>query len=200
VTVKVAAVVLAAGRSRRMGAVNKLMAEIDGVAMIVRVVETLEKSRVGAIVIVTGHEAGRIRAALAECPRARTVVNSAYEAGLSTSLAAGVAAARAGDVELDGVLIALGDMPWVERATIDALLAELEGRPGTIVAPVHEGRRGNPVLWARRYFDALENMSGDTGARPLLRAHADALRRVHVTDAGVLRDVDTPEMLSQERS
>ncbi len=198
------ALVLAAGLSRRMGAQNKLLLPIAGAPMVTRVVDALLASatfgqeqtdrsaqRAPRIIVVTGHEREAVRAALAGRP-VELVHNPRFAEGLGRSLAVGARAAAARRPA--GVLVALADMPWVQPATIDALARAREPAGGPqIIAPRRAGRRGNPVLWSRAFLPDLQGMSGDTGARALLRARPDALRLVEVDDDGVLRDVDTPD-------
>jgi len=188
---RVAAVVLAAGQSRRMGGVNKLLAELDGTPLIVRTVDAALASRAAPIIVVTGHERERVRAALSG--RGVTFVdNPEYEKGLSTSLDNGL---RAVPEDAAGALICLSDMPGVAARHMDALIDAFAPEEGCgIVLPVHEGKRGNPVLWARRYFAELRAVSGDVGGRHLLGEHADDLCEVPLDDA-VLLDLDTPDAL-----
>ncbi len=190
---RVAAVVLAAGLSRRMGAANKLLAEIDGAPLVARCVDVVLASAARPVVVVTGHDAPRVRAALA----GREVIfveNPEPAAGLAASLRTGVTALGA---PLDGALICLGDMPWVRSDHIAALIAAFAAsaeRP--ICVPTHDGKRGNPVLWPARHFAAIAALTGDRGARSLLDAHADEVCYVPVADPGVTLDVDTPEALA----
>ena len=194
---RVGAVVLAAGRSRRMGADNKLLADVDGVPLIARVVDAVLASRARPVAVVTGHEAARVRAALA----GREIIfahNPDHAEGMSTSLRVGIAALGE---PCDGALVCLGDMPWVTSAHLDALIAAFDpasDRP--ICVPFYQRKRGNPVLWPRRYFDEIGRLSGDTGARALLDAHADEVRAVRVADEGVTLDVDTPDALAALRT
>ncbi len=190
---RVAALVLAAGMSRRMGGPNKLLAELDGAPIVRQVVETFLASKAGPIFVVVGHQAELVRAAL-EGLAVRFVENAAYEEGLGTSLRAGVTALE-GDV--DGVLVALGDMPWIRAEHVDALIDAFDpAGPYTICVPVHERKRGHPVLWSSRHFGEMRKLGGDVGARELLESHAGAVRTVTVDDAAVHLDVDTPEMLA----
>lgn len=187
----VGAIVLAAGLSRRMGGPNKLVAEVDGAPMVARVVDAVLASSARPVVIVTGHDAARVRAALA----GREVVfvhNPDYAAGLSSSLRAGVA--TLGD-KLDGALVCLGDMPWVRPSHIDALLAAFAADASAICVPVYERKRGHPVLWPARHFAEIARLTGDVGARALLDRYAEQVRLVPVGDDGVTLDVDTPEAL-----
>jgi len=188
----VAAVVLAAGLSRRMGDRNKLLAAIDGVPMLRRVVTTALASRVGSVVVVTGHEPEAVAGCLQGLP-IRIVHNPDFAEGLSRSLAVGLAAVPQ---SCPGALICLGDMPRVPAAVLDALIAAFDPEAGrSICVPMVGTKRGNPVLWARCYFAEMQALSGDTGARSLLARHADAVHPVQVGHVGVLLDVDTPRAL-----
>jgi molybdenum cofactor cytidylyltransferase len=192
---RIAGLVLAAGRSTRMGA-NKLLADLGGQPLLARTVDQLLASQAGPVTVVLGHEAAAVRAALAG--RAVTFVEAAdYAAGLSASLKAGVAALPPGS---DGFLVCLGDMPAVTPAVINRLIAAfnpVEGR--RICVPTHDGRRGNPVLWDAAFADEIAGLTGDAGARSLIQAHAEALCEVPVDTPGVLLDVDTPEALAALR-
>lgn len=191
---KIAALVLAAGRSSRMGARNKLLELIDGKPMVRRVVEAIRASDVGAVVVVTGHQGDQVRAALAGLDTA-FVDNADFADGLSTSLRAGVGALPA---DIDGMLVCLGDMPETRAGDIGRLIAAfnpLEGR--SICVPTHGGKRGNPVLWAARFLPEMRNLQGDVGARHLIGAHADEVCEVPVDEPGVLLDLDTPEALAE---
>ena len=189
---RVAAVLLAAGQSRRMGRLNKLLQEVDGAPMVVRAAEALRASQVESLVVVLGHQADQVRAALG--PReAAFVENPDYAEGLSTSLKRGLAEVPD---DVDAVLVCLGDMPRVSAAQIDRLIAAfnpLEGR--AICVPTHRGKRGNPVLWARRFAVEMMTIAGDVGARHLLGEHADVVCEVEMAEDAVLLDIDTPEAL-----
>ena len=125
------------------------------------------------------------------------VRNPAYREGLSSSLKAGLSALPD---SADGVLIMLGDMPQVGSALLNRLIAAFSPPDGrSICIAVHDGKRGNPVLWSRAYFGEIAEINGDTGARHLLAQHEEQVCEVDA-DAGVLRDVDTPEALAQLRA
>src|SRR5690606_1252894 len=151
-------------RSTRMGGPNKLLAELAGRPMVRGVVEAALASRAGSVTVVTGHQAGKVAGVLSDL-KVRTVENPDFAEGLSTSLRAGVGALPD---DCDAVLVLLGDMPQVSAAVIDRLIAAFDAGAGaSIVVPTNGGKRGNPVLWARRYFDALKAVQGDAGARHL---------------------------------
>ena len=190
---QIAAVLLAAGRSTRMGAANKLLADVGGKPMLRWAAEAALASKARPLVVVVGHEAPGVSAALAGLD-ATAVVNPDFAQGLSTSLKAGIAAVPAG---CDGALVLLGDMPQIEACDLDRLIEAFA--PGAIVVPVHEGRQGNPVLWARAHFPELMRLQGDAGAKRLIAAHRDAVREVELGTARILADVDTPDELQRLR-
>jgi molybdenum cofactor cytidylyltransferase len=184
---KVAAIILAAGRSTRFGEDNKLLEEIDGEPMVARVAALALASRARPVIVITGFEAERVGAAL-DGFDIRLVPNPDYAQGMSTSLSAGL---RALPAESDGVLILLGDMPRVEPYVLDALLAAFAANGAeSICVPVHDGRRGNPVLWGGAYFAEMMQLSGDRGAKQLMRLHPGKVVEVEVGTNSIFKDVD----------
>ncbi len=189
---RIAAVILAAGRSSRMGSSNKLMADIGGQPMVARVAAAVAASSAEPAVLVTGHERDRVVRAVGAASVTQ-VHNPDYASGLSSSLHRGLAALPE---DIDGVVVCLGDMPGVSPAVIDKLIAAfdpVEGR--AICVPTWQGKRGNPVLLARRFIPEVQALSGDVGARALLGEYPELVAEVPVDDDLVLRDVDTPEDL-----
>ncbi len=190
---RIAASVLAAGQSRRTGSINKLLVEIEGTPMVARVAETVRAAEVDPVVVVLGHQPDRLRDALAGHD-ATLVENPDYAMGLSTSLARGLAALPN---DVDGVVVCLGDMPDVTTAHIERLIEDFAPDQGRdICVPTFNGKRGNPVLWAKRYFDEMAHVAGDVGARHLIGEYADSVSDVAMPDGGVLLDLDTPEALA----
>lgn len=191
---RIGALVLAAGRSTRMGKANKMLQLVDGKPMLGSALDAVAASSCCTTVVVTGHETDKISPLLAGRDLL-TVHNPNYAQGLSTSLKAGLRALPPG---LDGVLVALGDMPRVTAAHIDRLIAAfnpLEGR--AIIVPTCDGKRGNPVLWSAEFLPAMLALEGDRGAKPLFTEFADRLAEVEVGDSAVLLDIDTPEKLTE---
>ena len=191
------ALLLAAGQSRRMGAINKLLAQIDGISMIRRVAETILTSKAGPLIVVTGHEAARIRSELEGC-EVTFIHNPDYAEGLSSSLRAGIYGLPDA---ADGVLVCLADMPQVTALHVDKLIAAfdpIEGR--AICVPTSNGKRGNPVIWDARFFSEMTAVSGDVGARHLIGEYDDLVCEVEIGDGGVLVDIDTPQALHSVRA
>jgi molybdenum cofactor cytidylyltransferase len=194
---RIAAVVLAAGRSSRMGGPNKLTAEVGDRPLVRIAVEEALASRARPVIVVTGYQRERVEAVLTGLD-VTFVHNPDFAEGLSASLKAGAAAVPA---DADGAIICLGDMPQVDAPLIDRLLAAFDPEHGIlIVAPTIAGRRGNPVVLSRRFFPELEAITGDVGARGLIAAHPEAVAEVAVTDDDAFTDVDTPAALDAIRA
>ena len=189
-------VVLAAGTSTRYGSANKLMESLDGRPLVRHAVDTLVESNVDEVTVVVGYEAARVRKAVAAVP-VETVENPRYEEGLGTSVRLGVSAAA--DRNADAVLLALGDMPWIDDSSIDLLIDAYVRGVGVAMAAAYRGRRGNPVLFDSRFFDALTvaHEGGDVGGRELLSREHGALA-IETGDFGVVRDVDRTSDLERD--
>src|SRR5436190_118795 len=192
---RIAALLLAAGQSRRMGS-NKLLAEVEGRPMVARVAQRLLSSHARPVVAVLGNEADRVDAVLGKLPVER-VRNPVFAEGLSSSLKTGLAALPP---DIDGVLVCLGDMPLVAGRDLDRLIAAfnpLEGR--AIIVPTRRGKRGNPVLWAKRFIPEMAELAGDVGAKHLIGEHAELVAEVEMDSDSVLVDIDTPDALAALR-
>jgi molybdenum cofactor cytidylyltransferase len=190
----IVAVVLAAGASRRMGQANKLTIPVGGTPMVASVVDALRDSGVKRVLVVTGHAQEEILAALGDRD-VEIVHNPDHEEGMGASVRTGVSAV--GD-EVDGLLIALGDMPWVGTDVIGRLLNAFSPDGDlSIYIPMFGRKRGNPVLWGSRHFPELRQLTGDVGGKALFHRHAEAICYVDVESAAVNIDIDTPEALHE---
>jgi molybdenum cofactor cytidylyltransferase len=194
---RVAAVVLAAGRSSRMAPRNKLLALVGGVPMVRLAVAVAVESGARPVIVVTGYDASRVTAVLDGLPIV-SVGNPSHADGLSTSLKAGLGALPEG---IEGALICLADMPWVEANVLQALIDAFANKgPDAICVPVRHGRRGNPVLWGRPYFREMMTVRGDRGAKPLMALHASAIVEVEVATDSIFQDIDVIEDLAGSKS
>jgi molybdenum cofactor cytidylyltransferase len=194
---RIAAIILAAGRSIRMGGPNKLLAEIGGKPLVRIAAEQALASRADPVIVVTGHQREQVEAAVAGLDL-RIVHNPDFAQGLGTSLRAGVEAVPA---EADGAIVCLADMPQVNAALIDRVIAAFDPEKGAlVVVPTVDGKRGNPVLWSRRFFPDLMTVEGDMGARHLIASYAEAVTEVPVTGEAAFFDVDAPETLGALRA
>jgi molybdenum cofactor cytidylyltransferase len=194
---RIGAVVLAAGQSSRMAGRNKLTEPVNGRPLLLHAVAAAEASGAEPVVVVTGHARDAVEGLLAGRD-VRTTYNPAYASGMASSLRAGLAALPEA---VDGAVVLLGDMPGITAGLIDRLIAAFDPTAGAaICAPSVAGRRGNPVLLARRFFPEIREIDGDVGAKPILQAYPDQLRLMEMDDDAALLDLDTPDALDAYRA
>lgn len=191
---QVSAVVLAAGMSKRMGAPKQLL-QIGGKTLLQNVLDNLRGSSVGEVVVVLGASAQEIRNHL-DPTNLRVIINDAFEAGMGTSLRAGL---NAVNPEAEAALIVLADQPFVAAATFDRLIEQYRKHKPQIALPLYKGFRGNPVLLDRSVFPEVMSLNGDIGCRAIFGAHNDNILKVPVEDIGVLLDIDTTTDLQKLR-
>jgi molybdenum cofactor cytidylyltransferase len=192
----IAAIILAAGRSTRMGGPNKLLAELGGKTLVRIVTEQALASKASDVIVVTGHQAEQVEKAL-QGLKVKFVHNPDFTEGLAGSVKAGIAAVPE---SADGAVICLGDMPLIDAHLIDRLFESFApDRGNLIVVPVSNSRRGNPVLWSRRFFNELMTLDGDIGARHLIGKHNQAVAEVPVEGHAAFLDIDTPQALEAAR-
>jgi molybdenum cofactor cytidylyltransferase len=193
---RIAGIVLAAGTSSRMGR-NKLVENVRGKPLIKRAVDAAMASRLEPVLVVTGHQAGKIDAALAGTP-VTLVHNEHFDQGLSSSLRAGLTAVPE---DCDGAMILLGDMPDISPGLIDQLVDAFDPAGGHAICLATAGkRRGHPVLWDKKFFPELMKLSGDKGGREILQTHAGQVMEIEATNDAPLVDIDTAEALAAYRS
>ncbi len=193
---KIAAVVLAAGTSSRMGS-NKLLAELRGRPLIRHAVEVALASTARPVIVVTGKDANEVQAALNGLD-VRFRHNGNFAQGLSTSLKTGIATVPA---DSDAAIVMLGDMPGVTPALLDRMIAAFDpAEDRAICVATRHGKQGNPVLWARRFFSEMERIEGDIGAKALIGAYGELVCEVEAEDDAPLTDIDTPEALAAYRA
>ncbi len=185
---RVTGIILAAGEGSRMGKTKQLL-PFRGKTILECTVESALASSLGQVIVVLGHRADLLKPLL-EPTAVRIVINPRYREGQSSSLKAGLAAVSD---DADAVLFLLGDQPLVTPALIDRILAAYRSSESPIVMPVHDGRRGNPVLFSRETFAGIQALSDDCGARPLFQEYAARLLTVAVDDPAIHFDVDTEE-------
>lgn len=199
----IGALILAAGESRRMGSPKALLpygsarGEGDATTFLEHLLHVFAGSKAAPVLVVLGHDASRIREALAGTgtgTAARFVLNDRYREGMLSSIRAGIDALEAlDDPGLEGVLVHPVDIPSVSREVVDLVIERFEQTRPPIVLPVHAGRRGHPVLFARGVFDEIRRAPEPVGARQVVWDHGADLLEVDVGDPGIHRDVDTPE-------
>ena len=186
--VPLAAIVLAAGQSSRMGA-HKLLLPLGNRPLVAYTVAAACASGAELVIVVLGHDAERVEAAMPS-GRQHVVVNPSFRDGMATSLRAGLSALPA---ETAGALILLADQPLVTLDLVERLLSAARESPGSIIAASYNGRRGNPVYFPRRYFDDLKLVTGDQGGRSVIQRHPDNVLLVEIADADAALDADSPD-------
>jgi molybdenum cofactor cytidylyltransferase len=188
---RIAAIVLAAGNSARMGATNKLMMAWAGAPLVQRAVAAARDGGIHDIIAVVRQRSDEVGRTLRDLS-VHIVENAEHAQGIATSIRAGVGAVAPACA---GALVLLADMPLIAARHIVQLTTAFVAAKSnsTIVVPFYRGQRGNPVLWGRDHFSELMHLSGDIGARALLERHVHCVVRVEMTDDAVLVDVDSPQ-------
>ncbi|MCK9414209.1 MAG: NTP transferase domain-containing protein [Prolixibacteraceae bacterium] len=185
---QVTAIVLAAGKSTRMGQ-QKLLMPFEGKSMIATVAGKIAGTGSSRTIVVTGSDRNKIEKELEAFP-VLFVDNERYEEGMLTSVQAGVAAAG---TETDGYLILLGDQPMVSKAVINRLIIVFQKGGKGLLIPVFKGKRGHPVLIGSKYTDEIKTLNPEIGLRELFLNHPDDILEIEVESEDVLKDIDTPD-------
>jgi molybdenum cofactor cytidylyltransferase len=201
----VAAIILAAGTSSRMGATrNKLLLPLRDRPVVAHVIEATLHAQLQPVILVLGHQAGEVKAQLAPYIKDQPVTiveNPDYAQGMSTSMQAGLRTLAAQRHTLqpcvDGVMFLLGDQPLVSAALLDRLLAYRQETGKRVVQPLYQGQRGNPVIFSLELLDELMQVRGDEGGRSVLKRHADELATIEMGEVDASLDVDTWEAYLQ---
>ncbi len=189
-----AGVVLAAGESRRMGKPKQLL-PFGERTILERVVDTLLTAGVGEVVVVLGHLADPVRAALGDRP-VRTVVNASYRQGMLSSVKCGVRAIGAG---FDAVLFSLGDQPHIECTVVSEVIQAYRTGKAGIVIPRYGVKKGHPIIInLHKYREAIVNLPEDVGLNALMQEHADDVRLIDVATDDIIRDIDVPDDYTRE--
>ena len=190
----IAAVVLSAGESSRMGRPKALL-PIDGQTFIERIVGALKRGGLERIVVVLGFDAEEMRKEIEHLP-VEIVVNPAYQRGQLSSLQSALRH-LAGATNCDGVMVHLVDHPYVDAKLIDLMLRRFSETKSLIVVPRHQGKRGHPVIFSRALFSELLNAPMAEGAKAVVNAHRDETLEIDTEDVGITLDIDTPELYRQ---
>jgi molybdenum cofactor cytidylyltransferase len=186
------AVVLAAGRSSRMGRAKATLPLEDRDTFLTRIVRTFLAAGVDDVVVVLGHEADTVAGSLAASGlAARFVINREYDRGQHSSLVTGL-----GVVDRPGVvaaLVTLVDVPLVSEATVRAVVDCYRRTHAPVVRPTRGTRHGHPLLVDRSLFGALRDADPVAGAKPIVRAYASAAGDIPIDDEGAFTDIDTQD-------
>ncbi len=185
----VAALILAAGESSRMGQDKALLAYHGG-TFLESILRTLREAAIARIAVVLGHHASEIQEAV-NLAGAEVVLNPNYHRGQTSSLQMGLKALETEEVE--AVVLCLVDHPEISARTVRQIVAAFRDSGAPVVIPTYRGRRGHPVLIGRQLFDELQALGPEAGANKVVRRHREATKFVEVDDPGILLDIDDPE-------
>jgi molybdenum cofactor cytidylyltransferase len=191
---RIAAVVLSAGESSRMGRPKALL-PIEGETFIGRIVGSLKRTQVGKILVVLGHNADQLAAAIGALP-VEILINPNYQLGQLSSLQVAVRTLLP-DPDCDGMLVHLVDHPYLDASLVDRMIRQFYESKKDIVVPRCRGKRGHPVLFSRRLFGELLDAPMDQGAKAVVNAHGDATLEMETDEEGITVDIDTPELYRQ---
>ncbi len=185
-----AGVILAAGESIRFGKPKQLL-KLNDKYLLEWVLDAAIGSRLEKTLLVLGHKQQEILAALGvkvQQPAVEVVINPDYQHGQSTSLLAGLSKIRD---EFPSIMFLLGDQPMLDSETIDRLLEHFWSSDKDIGVPVFEGRRGNPVIFSQKFYDHISEITGDIGARDIIRNHTEHVLKVEISNPLCFMDIDT---------
>ncbi len=184
----ISAIVLAAGTSSRMGQKNKLLLSFKGRTFIQQVVEQLLQSKVGEVIVVLGHEGDEIEQLLSQ-NKVRFAINDNYKSGMTSSIQAGV---KASDLQSDGYLICLSDMPFLMTEDYNQMCAIVTGNR-EIGVPFYRHHKGNPVFFSKHFKNDILDHKAPEGCRAIVQNNAQYIIKVHFDHPRILRDIDTME-------
>jgi molybdenum cofactor cytidylyltransferase len=190
----IAAVVLSAGESSRMGRPKALL-PIDGQTFIERIVDALKKTSVGKVFVVLGHNASKLKVRIAHLPL-QILINPDYKLGQLSSLQVAVRNLQS-DPDCDGMLVHLVDHPYIESSLVEEMISRFYESKKLIVVPSCRGKRGHPVIFSRKLFEELLRAPLDQGAKAVVNAHRDETLEMETGEDGITVDIDTPELYRQ---
>ena len=183
-------VILAAGRSARFGTPKQLL-KLNNRPMVEWVIDNALKSCLQHIVVVLGCQYQSVLNRLGDKthhPRLKIVVNHSFREGLSSSLHCGLNAVHR---QSEAVMFLLADQPLADAELINLLLDKFQASDKGICVPVYQGKRGNPTIFRKRYYDKLMMIKGDLGGRGLIKAHSEDVLEVWICTPAYLWDIDT---------
>jgi molybdenum cofactor cytidylyltransferase len=184
-------ILLAAGVSRRMNGVNKLLLPFKNKTIVQITIENLIQANIGKIIVVTGHQSEQVQSVLKDYP-IEMVFNPNYATGMTGSIQTGLLHV---EEDADAYMIALSDMPFIQPKMYQLLAQQFENQwvvnqQPLIVAPVLDGKRGNPMLFSKDFKPKLLAHDAPDGCKEIVMAHAAAILTVDLATKGVFQDID----------
>jgi molybdenum cofactor cytidylyltransferase len=190
----IAAVVLSAGESSRMGRPKALL-PIDGQTFIERIVAALKHAKLGKIIVILGHNASELQAKIIHLP-VEILINLDYKRGQLSSLQLAIRYLQA-DPDCDGILVHLVDHPYIDPGLIEEMIRRFDQTKRKIIVPKFRGKRGHPVIFSRELFSELLSAPMDQGAKAVVNAHLAETLEIDTEEEGIAVDIDTPELYQQ---
>jgi molybdenum cofactor cytidylyltransferase len=190
----IAAVVLSAGESSRMGRPKALL-PIDGQTFIEKIVAALKQAKLEKIIVILGHNAPELEAKIAHLP-VDILINADYKRGQLSSLQLAVRYLQA-DLDCNGILVHLVDHPYLDAALVEEMIRRFDESKSKIVVPNFHGKRGHPVIFSRELFPELLSAPMDQGAKTVVNAHRAETLEIDTEEEGIAVDIDTPELYQQ---
>ena len=185
---KIAALILAAGESSRMGHKNKLMMRFLGKPMLIHVVDAAQSSNLSHVGVVVGQQSENIKKLISN-QDVQYIENEQWKTGIASSIVAGIGQMH----QVDGYLILLGDMPFISSELINLIIDH--GSSENIVIPEKKGRQGNPVFFGSKFLDELMVLSGDFGAKKVIHENPSSVVKIEIESDAIFQDYDTQDSL-----
>ena len=201
--IKISCLVLAAGLSSRMPIGNKLLLKVKSLTIIEKTIKNLYKSNIDSFFIILGHQSNLFSKVLKNC-KIPLIINDSYQEGISSSIKKGISLI---DHKSDGVMICLADMPKISSNTYNILIEEFKKlyniSTPLIILPEYNGKTGNPVILSNHFFSELKEISGDIGAKYLIKKNKKYIKKVNIPEKYILEDIDDlekyKELIKDER-
>ena len=190
----IAAVVLSAGESSRMGRPKALL-PIDGQTFIERIVAALKQTKVGKIIVILGHNARELQSKISHLP-VEILINTDYKLGQLSSLQLAVRCLQP-DLDCDGMLVHLVDHPYLAPALVEEMIRRFYETKKRIIVPKFHGKRGHPVIFSNALFDEILSAPMEEGAKAVVNAHRAETLEIETEEEGIAVDIDTPELYQQ---
>lgn len=184
---KVTAVILAAGKSSRMGQIKQLL-PFDNKVLLQHVIDSVQLSIVNTALLILGFQSEEIKRSI-DPKGLKIIKNNQYLNGMSSSIKSGLSSLSK---DCEAVIFILGDQPLVSVELLNKMVDFYSSSKPDILIPTYKNKRGNPVLFSRSMFPELEKLQGDTGGRELFQSHSQLIQYLEVEDSNILLDVDTP--------
>ena len=184
----ISAILLAAGQSKRMGGENKLTKEIQGSPLIKHSVKNILASSIDELIVILGHQKEIIEKLIDKNEKVKFIFNKDFESGMASSIKTGLDNLSE---ETEAFFICLGDMPMVNHDIYNQLIKSKDNKE--IIVPNYKGQQGNPVLFNKSMKEKVMDITGDTGAKKILKLNKDKILNLEIDDQSITKGFDTQD-------